>query len=264
VLFDLYSENNELNLFRFNKIIKLNLHKVLENKLFSYSNTVFYVDNWIKPIESKFKKYLFKTNFINHPLYVKKRTYGFSNSEDKTILYAGVLYKKNRSPKFFLDLSIEIKNLIKFKVDFYAKGNGIKIINNYSNQSNFINLKGYVDSSELEKQMNIADVLLSIGNLDISQIPSKILEYISTGKPIIHTFKNINDPVNNILKIYPNSFLINENENYSDKLIADLIEFINYSKVIDMKLIDASFEDFTPQKVSEKILNIVEGLDKIT
>ena len=47
----------------------------------------------------------------------------------------------------------------------------------------------------LEKMGTSFHCLLSIGNLNPSQLPSKVIEYISTGKPVIHFAEIANDPV---------------------------------------------------------------------
>ena len=38
--------------------------------------------------------------------------------------------------------------------------------------------------------------LISIGNMNTHQLPSKVIEYLSTGKPVIHFAEVADDPVN--------------------------------------------------------------------
>ena len=58
--------------------------------------------------------------------------------------------------------------------------------------------------------------LLSIGNLNTTQIPSKVIEYISTGKPVIHFSEIENDPVKNIAKNFNNLFILSEETSKKD------------------------------------------------
>ena len=50
--------------------------------------------------------------------------------------------------------------------------------------------------------------LLSIGNLNPSQLPSKVIEYISTGKPVIHFAEIANDPVIKISEKFENLIVV--------------------------------------------------------
>ena len=56
----------------------------------------------------------------------------------------------------------------------------------------------------LEKMVNSLHCLLSIGNLNPSQLPSKVIEYISTGKPVIHFVEIQDDPVLEIANEFSN------------------------------------------------------------
>ena len=58
--------------------------------------------------------------------------------------------------------------------------------------------------------------LISIGNLNTTQLPSKVIEYISTGKPVIHFCEVENDPVKNISKDFNNLFIVSETTNRED------------------------------------------------
>ena len=50
--------------------------------------------------------------------------------------------------------------------------------------------------------------LVSVGNLNPNQIPSKVIEYIATGKPVIHFAEIDKDPVINISKQFNNLFIV--------------------------------------------------------
>ena len=53
-----------------------------------------------------------------------------------------------------------------------------------------------------------AVALISIGNKDFPYVPSKIFEYMSTGKPIIHFYHNDDDSCLGYLQRYRNACLI--------------------------------------------------------
>jgi hypothetical protein len=53
-------------------------------------------------------------------------------------------------------------------------------------------------------------IFWSIRNSVEFQIPGKIFEYMSTGKPILHFSKFSEDPAITYLKRYPKALIINE------------------------------------------------------
>jgi hypothetical protein len=53
--------------------------------------------------------------------------------------------------------------------------------------------------------------LVSIGNLNPNQIPSKVIEYIATGKPVIHFAEINDDPVIHIADEFDNVFIVTKN-----------------------------------------------------
>ena len=68
----------------------------------------------------------------------------------------------------------------------------------------------------LEKMVDSLHCLLSIGNLNPAQLPSKVIEYISTGKPVLHFVEIQDDPVLKIADQFNNLILINKNSNIAD------------------------------------------------
>ena len=58
--------------------------------------------------------------------------------------------------------------------------------------------------------VNSTHCLLSIGNKNPNQIPSKVVEYLATGKPIIHFTEIDNDPVIELSNQFDNLITINK------------------------------------------------------
>lgn len=103
------------------------------------------------------------------------------------------------------------------------------------------------------KYLDNADVLLSIGNKESPMAPSKIYEYISTGKPIIHFYTWDKDPCIEPLKKYGNAILINENKDFDIHLL------LNFLDTHDRKVFDefvSNFESSTPSYTANLISNI--------
>ena len=92
--------------------------------------------------------------------------------------------------------------------------------------------------------------LVSIGNLNTTQIPSKVIEYISTGKPVIHFCEVKNDPVKNIAKEFENLFIISKTTN-KDALLNQLNSFYKDISTFDKELFTQKYS----AKSITKILN---------
>ena len=92
--------------------------------------------------------------------------------------------------------------------------------------------------------------LVSIGNLNTTQIPSKVIEYISTGKPVIHFCEVENDPVKNIANEFQNLFIISETSN-KENLLNQLNSFYKDISTFDKELF---IQKYTAKSIT-KILN---------
>ena len=121
-----------------------------------------------------------------------------------------------RSPNSFLDL---VKKNNDFEFSWYVNEDSEKIIKSCDISSNKHNFYSHVSREDAQQLMvNSAHCLLSIGNKNPNQIPSKVVEYLATGKPIIHFTEIDNDPVVRLSDEFDNLITINksvEDENLS-------------------------------------------------
>jgi len=101
----------------------------------------------------------------------------------------------------------------------------------------------------LNKMADSIHCLLSIGNLNPNQLPSKIIEYLSTGKPVIHFAELENDPVYDLESSFNNLLIITNKDNISE--IEDSVNNL-FSLVGDFneKLF---INNFTPQALIKLI-----------
>jgi dimeric dUTPase (all-alpha-NTP-PPase superfamily) len=104
----------------------------------------------------------------------------------------------------------------------------------------------------LEKMVTSLHCLLSIGNLNPSQLPSKIIEYISTGKPVLHFVEIKDDPVLEIAKEFSNLIVIDKNSNITEVQQQLNNVFINIEK-FDINKFN---ENYSTRAVTNK-LNII-------
>tara|TARA_B100002019_G_scaffold287608_1_gene299868 strand:+ start:17666 stop:18889 length:1224 start_codon:yes stop_codon:yes gene_type:complete len=92
----------------------------------------------------------------------------------------------------------------------------------------------------IKTMVNEIHILLSIGNLNKYQMPSKVIEYLSLGKPVLHYAEIENDPIYNFEKLFDNLKIINNKTSKSE--IEIYIENIKENKfALDVKAFNNIF-----------------------
>jgi hypothetical protein len=163
-------------------------------------------------------------------------------------LYGGTLDETYRSPKKMLESLNELDDF-SWSIDFYSKGCE-SLLENYANPN--IHIHGYVSKQELDKAINEADILLSIGNAVSNSLPSKIITYMSYGKPIIHFSLKEKDVCVEYLEKYPLAFVVKKNDS-SQQAMSEFIKNVA-GKTIDFKDVCSLFPMNLPGYSVEYIL----------
>lgn len=115
----------------------------------------------------------------------------YKYNPDKIIcLFAGNIYRGIRNPDYTLKLFGALEDT---NIELHILGSCDEPIKKELLKKN-IKFFDSVSSKEAEELINKANILVNIGNSMTNQVPSKIFEYISTGKPIINIYKNENCP----------------------------------------------------------------------
>ena len=123
-----------------------------------------------------------------HEFHLNEEYKDFSSNvhinEKVKFVYAGAVYRDIRNPQFMLNTISQITNSV---TDLFIKKGECEdmLINLPKN----INRYEFVSSEEYGRMIcEKYDILLSIGNRNTIQFPSKTLDLISTGKPIINFY----------------------------------------------------------------------------
>jgi glycosyltransferase involved in cell wall biosynthesis len=229
-LMDRFSSSSSLHRTKWNYRIKKNNHLSLEKYLFEQSYRILYLQSWENDIEKYCQIIKRKCVQTEHPL-LKPLSNNFSVNYDKTkinIAYTGSLIQDIRNPEYTIKLfSIILKLNINIVLHFYIRGNCDFMINYFATQfPNQVRNYGGVATTVAHDVLQNADMLLSIGNADAIQIASKVFEYLSSGKPIIHISKKHDDPVNKILSFYGNAAIIMES--ISDSILDNAMSVMGF------------------------------------
>jgi len=180
------------------------------------------------------------------------------DGSDIKFLYSGALFESFRSPKKLLD-TFKLLDVENCTLDFYTKGCETELESARKLDSR-ITCHGYVDKKELDAAIADADVLVSLGNAVSNSIPSKVITYMTYGKPIIHFSLQEKDVCAGYLEKYPLSLVIKHNEDIA--MTKEKIEtFVKTArgKTVGLDLIKARLEMNTPSYSANLITQVLDG-----
>lgn len=151
---------------------------------------------------------------LNNPHCVRNSENVQSSATCK-LFFAGMFYKKIRNPEYMLSI---LSNVNDITFDMYVgKGECEDIISKY-NKGNIHREEFVSHDRYLEMICNEYDVLVNVGNVSNLQAPSKMLELLSTGKPILN-FYFAKDSQYEMIEKYPLGLNIgNEEEGAVEKV----------------------------------------------
>lgn len=162
--------------------------------------------------ENTFGDYLEKVKYADIPVLVRKDECSVETLDNYSMLYSGIIEKQYRSPTYLLETLIHLKEELNFTFTFFSKGDCEEEIESASQKYQGIKRCGFITPEELEEQIYKTDFLVSIGNSISRSLPSKIITYVSYGKPIIHFSSQTNDVCLEYLRRYPACLVVDQNE----------------------------------------------------
>lgn len=265
---DRFSNGNSLYATNFFKNRKYQNNIQLEKRVLEKADKLFVLPPIYKHYKenTNFKKYIKKIEVTEHPLIRNMGDTNKCKEKEINLLYAGALDIKLRNPTYLLELLKDNDNKQdNLQLQLYSYGNCQAIIDNYKKELEGILFDyGKISHDTLIKKMKEANILVSIGNNSDEEVPSKLFEYMSFGKPIIHIYYSDKDAYLNYLKCYPYSICIKIEESNIDKNRKIMKDFcIKYArKNIDYKIIEEQFIKCTPNYVAKQFLKEMEENSK--
>lgn len=227
-----------------------------ERKLLDNSDKIVMMESAKKHYDSKClnEEYYKKITYLDLPLF-EEREYNSEKSDLINILYAGTLPNSVRSPKFFLESFIKIKN-DKIRLRFVGDDSSPDL-KYYSSIDSRITYSGRCSHSEVLKLEKDATIFLNIGNTLTNMTPSKIFEYLSWNKPIISTMPIKNEPGSFYLEKFPLALLLDEQDLTTDEAAILIENFIieNCGKRVSPEFLCETYKSNMPQSFVELVLN---------
>lgn len=119
-----------------------------------------------------------------------------------------------------------------------------------------------ISQEEAHNVMLDCDVLVSMGHDSANMCPSKIIDFISSGKPVLH-IKKIEDCCGEkYLQRYPDKYCIYQNDELTQDRINEVERFVmnaKGAKPMPFDAVKALYGEFTMEALLEKINNVKEG-----
>jgi hypothetical protein len=200
-------ENNSFLYGRLNKHYETKFYQQASKVLFTHDDArkihikEFQINPSITAIGQPISK------FQEH-LYEQTKNYNYTNNDIK-FGYFGIFTHGVRTPVNFINFLNKFQN---YEMHWYINSDSESILQKNTLDSSKHNFNSHVARDEaLQLMTKSFHCLVSIGNLNPNQIPSKVIEYIATGKPVIHFAEINDDPVIHIADEFDNLFIITKN-----------------------------------------------------
>jgi hypothetical protein len=159
--------------------------------------------------------------------------------------YFGIFTDKIREPFNYIN---KIANKLgdEFNHHWFINEESKKYFTSFQNQDNHFFEQLLPRDEAINKMINNFHLLLSIGNTNKYQLPSKVIEYISLGKPVIHFAEISSDPMYRFEKLFTNLKIINKETQLSD--------IYNYLKTFQTGNFDFNYDNFIENFGSNAII----------
>ena len=235
-----------------NKIIYSYFNKFFERKFYQNASKIIFTHNEVAELHKKKFKIDQSKIVIGYPIALLNKdviknslSFNYENTPLK-IGYFGAFTKSVREPNNYL---INIANSLgdNIKHEWYINEESKKYFSSIKDVSFHQFFDILPRELALEVMVDKIHILLSIGNFNIYQMPSKVVEYLSLGKPVLHYAEIIDDPLYNFEKLFDNLKIINSKTTKNELEI--------YFEFIKEKRFELDFENFNDKFSASKLIN---------
>ncbi len=173
------------------------------------------------------------------------------------LVFAGNFYANIRNPKYLFDLMDQMQDHVCLHIlgGCYGYSEALSASMQRLTAEGKVKFHGMLPVSEARTVMQQADILVNIGNSIENMLPSKIFEYFSTGKPVVHIQKIEKDPCLPYLETYQNGLVLPEWDAVLEN--AGKLEYFcgREQNTIPFETVASRFEACTIPYVANQLLN---------
>ncbi|MEN0053972.1 MAG: hypothetical protein AAGC65_09895 [Mucilaginibacter sp.] len=248
-----------------NKALYHSLKYKLEKRILSSADKVTVLTDKLKNKYALLYPLIANKLIVNHNLFIPYEVNGEKRSIQLSkikLVFVGTLTPVTRSPKIVLELFSE---LIRYRPDlemqlhFYGDtvqcNSFFNLYNSLLNEKIFIH--GLVPRNDIPIILADADVLVNIGNSNEYQEPSKLIEYIYLGKPILNVCSIIDDSSKEILDNYPLNLNIHETEIHMAEILDKVLTFFEAKQTLKENFIPEMIENYLLPEVEKRYFSLL-------
>ncbi len=240
--------------------------KKIEEYVFNKADKIFTTDLIYDECKKNKSINLEKINVIKFPLLVEHKIQSCCDDIelDKNYIncvYVGRLYKTIRRPEYLLSIFSKINKNKKIRLVIIGSGMEEDLEKYKTEMGEQLCIYKEVSKEAAFNAMLNSNILINIGNTILNQMPSKIIDYISMGKPIINLYKIDNCPTLKYTKDYELALNIKEGQDITKSLIKNIEEFCikNKENKVDFEKLRSIYKECTPEYVSKKFMEIIKS-----
>ena len=211
-----------------------------------------------------------KVLLLNYPNIVERKLSNNANNSivdsfDKTkvnLCFIGTFYSNIRNPQFLLELMDKLRDTDIVLHILGRMGDCLAMIDKYTSCNSNVLYHGVVPPTVADDLMLQADILVHVGNAEDAYMPSKILDYISSGMPILNLCKIPTCPTLSLMERYPLGITIYEYEDLTNEILSQVEAFCedNKCKQLAFDTIHELYYDSTIEYVGEEFNKVIESV----
>lgn len=188
----------------------------------------------------------------------RKTAFDISFSGAVNLCFCGSLYADIRNPGYMFALLERLPENVRLYLIGETPPEVRKQIPASLEQR--VMLRGRVPEQAAINAMLDATILVNIGNTVKNQFPSKLFDYIGTGKPILNLIKYASCPTRDCLSSYPDALTIDETMPITSQTVEAVREFCERPRAgrVPFSAIEQLYRAYTPAAVAQKIEQTVQ------
>ncbi|MBL0701402.1 MAG: glycosyltransferase [Desulfosarcina sp.] len=187
----------------------------------------------------------------------------FPKNQKLRLVFIGTLYKNIRSPGYLLFLFSKLLNTnIGDRLELHFFGSIHDCHDFFDKYQALLGTKiflhGQVSREKAAQAIKKSDVLINIGNSTSYQLPSKVVEYASTGKPVLNLVTTNYDSSISFFKMYqPSMNLLEYRDSLFAERIKEVVKFIENPPHLDSATLQQWLSQFKIEAVASSYFRLV-------
>lgn len=183
------------------------------------------------------------------------------SNEPLRLVYVGTLYRRLRSPVPLLSLFerlVVVLPDVSLELHFFGNVNdSAELFRPYEHRlGSRLVVHGVVSRERAQQAMQAAHMLVNLGNRSATQLPSKVIEYVAMGKPILNLVTIREDSSVGILASYPAALTLYVDEAGPPE-IDKVARFVSDPPKIGAGAIRDWLRPYTEQSISRDYLRLL-------